>query len=504
MTDNDHNQNLIENQPFETVVEENQPQSVSFSQNPVDPSSSLKENLVPEEVSPEVSSLEEPITEGSSSPPQSPPIFEESKSQPVFMIIGLVIFLLVFVFVLRIFFFSKKTPKKITLNYWGLWEEREVFEPLIIDYQKKYPYVKIVYQKMDPQDYRDKLLARSRNGQGPDIFRFHNTWLPEIKEIAAAIPSSIMSNNEFEKTFYKIHQKDLKVGDKYFGLPLEIDGLVLIYNVNLLKKAGIDHPPTTWDELIDMVPKLTVKDTNGNIITASIALGLTVNVEHFSDILALMFYQNGVDIKNLDSKEAADALESYRKFAEPPNSFWDENMPNSITAFVQEKVAMIFAPSWQILSIKAANPEIEVRAAPIPSLPGASPVSIASYWVEGVSKMSLNQIEAWRFLKFLIEKENLTKFYELAARTRLFGEPYSRIDLASLLVQNDYIGAVIKQADYFISVPAVSRTFDNGLNDEIVKYLENAINATIEGVSYNEALKTAKQGIDQVFEKYQL
>jgi len=107
-------------------------------------------------------------------------------------------------------------------------------------------------------------------------------------------------------------------------------------------------------------------------------------------------------------------------------------------------------------------------------------------------------------LRFLVEKENLTKFYELASRSRLFGEPYSRVDLASFLVQNDYLGAVIKQTDYFVSVPATSRTFDNGLNDEIIKYIENAINSTIEGVSYREALKTAKQGVDQVLEKYKL
>jgi multiple sugar transport system substrate-binding protein len=165
---------------------------------------------------------------------------------------------------------------------------------------------------------------------------------------------------------------------------------------------------------------------------------------------------------------------------------------------------MILAPSWHILTIKSTNPEIEVKAAPVPSLPGASPISISNYWVEGVSKMSRNQIEAWRFLRFLVEKDNLTKMYELASRNRLFGEPYSRVDLAPLLIQNNYLGAVIKQADYFVSVPAISRTFDNGLNDEIVKYLENAINATIEGVSYNEALITAKKGIDQVLKKYQL
>jgi len=482
------------NQLFETVVEENT----------TDSSVEMGENLVPEEVAPDITSPEEPIIGGEGIPPETPPVFVENKSPYIFLGVGVLVFLILFFAILKNFFSKKKATKPVNLTYWGLWEEKEVFEPLIAQYQKNNPYIKINYQKMSPQDYREKLLVRTQNGQGPDIFRFHNTWIPEIKQILSPLPQSIMSNEEFEKTFYKIHQKDLKIGDKYYGLPLEIDGLVLICNMDLLKKAGIDSLPTTWDELTEMVPKLTVKDPSGNILTAGIALGLASNVEHFSDIFALMLYQNGGDIKKLDSDEAAGALETYRKFAEGENAFWSESLPNSITAFIQEKVAIIFAPSWEILVIKATNPEINLKVLPVPSLPGAKPVAIANYWVEGVSKASPNQLEAWKFLRFLVEKENLTKFYELASRQRLFGEPYSRVDLGPLLLQNEYLGAVIKQADYFVSVPMISRTFDNGLNDEIIKYLENAINATIEGVSYQEALKTAKQGVDQVFEKYQL
>jgi len=490
---NDNKEKDKKNQLFETVVVENSTNS-----------SEVEENLIPEEVSPEITSPEQPIIKGEEIPPEAPPVFVENKRSYFFFGIGILVFLIFFFVILRVFFSQKKASKPVSLTYWGLWEEKEVFEPLIAQYQKNNPHVKINYQKMSPQDYREKLLVRTQNGQGPDIFRYHNTWVPEIKQILSPLPQSIMSNEEFEKTFYKIHQKDLKVGNNYYGLPLTIDGLVLICNLDLLKKAGIDSPPSTWDELTEMVPKLTVKDLQGKILTAGIALGLTSNVEHFSDIFALMLYQNGGDIKKLDSEEAADALEAYRKFAEGENAFWDENLPNSITAFIQEKVAMIFAPSWEVLVIKAANPEINLKVVPVPSLPGAAPVSIANYWVEGVSKASPNQLEAWKFLRFLVEKDNLTKFYELASRQRLFGEPYSRVDLGPILLQNEYLGAVIKQADYFVSVPMISRTFDNGLNDEIIKYLENVINATIEGVSYHEALKTAKQGVDQVFEKYQL
>ena len=159
---------------------------------------------------------------------------------------------------------------------------------------------------------------------------------------------------------------------------------------------------------------------------------------------------------------------------------------------------------WEILTIKNANPEINLKVVPVPAVPGGRSLSLASYWVEGVSRFSKNQLEAWKFLRFLSEKESLTKLYEMETKFRIFGEAYPRIDLGQSLIQNEYIGAVIKQADSYFSLPLCSRTFDNGLNDNVNQYLENAVNATIQGVSYSEALKTAKQGVDQIFSRYKI
>lgn len=466
----------------------------------------IYESVPVEEVAPEVETpVSAEVGPTSSLPPDfTPPVYEENKKKYMIIIGGVVAFIIFFIIIFKLIFSGKTAAKQVSLTYWGLWEEASVFEPLIEQYRRTNPNITIAYQKMDPRDYREKLIARSKNGQGPDIFRFHNTWLPEIKEIAASLPSTIMPNSEFEKTFYKVHQKDLKIDNYYYGLPLEIDGLVLIYNENLFKKAGISSPPATWDDLTDAVGKLTVKDRSGQLITAGIAIGTTTNVEHFSDIFGLMLAQNGGDISKLDQPEAAGALEIYRKFAEPPSVFWDDNMPNSITAFIQEKVAMIIAPSWEALVIKTANPDISLKIAPVPTVPGSPPLSIANYWVEGVSRYSSQQLEAWKFLRFLVEKDNLTKLYEIESKLRPFGELYSRVDLAPLLSQNEYLSSVIKQADYYTSFPLISRTYDNGLNDEIIKYIENAVNATAQGVSYAEALKTAKQGVDQVLTKYKL
>jgi multiple sugar transport system substrate-binding protein len=497
-----------ENQPAvtnATPLSEEQPTPI-FESVPIE-EAPPQENVQVEELPPDVTApgVEEVSPQEAGMPPDVPPLsHDDSRGKYLVVAFGAIIFFLLLFFFLKTIFGSKPKSEEVKLTYWGLWEDKEVFLPLIDQYRQNNPHVTVEYIKMTPQDYREKLLARSKNGQGPDIFRFHNTWLPEIKDVVTPIPSSVMSNTEFEKTFYKIHQTDLKAGDHYYGLPLTVDGLVMICNDNLLKGAGVEKPPVTWDELTDALGKLTVKDRSGQLITAGIALGTTTNIEHYSDIIGLMLIQNGGDIKKLNEAEAAGALESYRRFAEPPQKFWDENMPNSVTAFIQEKVAMIIAPSWQILTIKTANPDIKIKVVPVPYVPGASPVSVANYWVEGVSRYSQNQLEAWKFLKFLTEKDSLTKLYELQSRIRLFGEPYPRVDLASLIVQNEYVGAVVRQADVFVSLPMISRTYDNGLNDEIVKYIENAVNAAAQGVSYSEALKTAKQGVDQVFSKYKI
>lgn len=482
----------------------NQPNTPIFESVPVAEAGARSQpEIQPEEVSPDIEKPEESVVPtGPEILPDQPPVYVENKSKYI-VIVGVVVFFLAVFFILFSLFTRKPgSAIPVKLVYWGLWDEPAIIQPLISAYQSQHPNVTIEYQKMSPDQYRDKLLARGKNGQGPDIFRFHNTWLPEIKEIVSPLPSSVMTNADFEKTFYPVQKTDLKLGSYYYGIPLYLDGLVLIYNDSLMKKAGIADVPGNWDDLITDVGKLSIKDTSGQIITSGIALGTANNIEHFSDIFALMLVQNGADLTKLDQPEAAQALEAYRKFAEKPKNYWDATQENNIQAFIHEKVAMIFAPSWEVATIRAVRSDLEIKVVPIPPVPGAKPVSIASYWVEGVSRYSKQQTEAWKFLAYLAQKDSLSQLFQSQIKARGFAPAVSRVDMGSEMAQNQYIAAVVKQADAYVSVPMVTRTFDNGLNDQIVKYIENAINATAQGTSYTEAMKTAKQGIDQVLGQY--
>jgi multiple sugar transport system substrate-binding protein len=397
--------------------------------------------------------------------------------------------------------------KQITLTYWGLWENDDIIKPAITDFEAKNPNIKIQYVKQSQQQYRERVAAAVDRGDGPDIFRFHNTWVPMLKNELAIVPKDVMTVDEFTSTFFPVAKNDLIGGNTaIYGLPLEFDGLGLYVNEDLFAAAGAS-PPTTWEDVTKpggLVDKLTVK-ANNTITTSAIALGTTNNVENFSDIIATMIMQNGGSLVDPSGAEAQSALTFYRKFADPNESVytWNASFDNSVYAFATGRVAMILAPSWRAFDIKQITPTANFKIVPIPQLVGNT-VNWASYWVEGVSSKSKNQPAAWDFVKFLTSKDEATKIYTEAAKTRLFGEPYARKDMVQTVSGDPYVDAYIQEAPTAKSFPLASRTFDNGMNDKMIKYVEDAVNSMATGNSPQQALSTVSDGFKQVLNQYGL
>jgi multiple sugar transport system substrate-binding protein len=408
----------------------------------------------------------------------------------------------------RTFLASVSAPKEVTLTYWGLWENDGIIKPLIAEFEAKNQNIKVQYSKQSHRQYRERLQAAIERGDGPDIFRFHNTWVPMLKNQLSPVPDTVMTAGQFKELYYTVAANDLIGGQVVYGIPLMIEGLGLYYNEDLFAAAGITAPPTTWEELLALVPKIAKPEGTGFAVSA-IALGTTGNIENFSDILATMFMQNGANIALPKGKEAEETLAFYHKFANPtdPVYTWNETMDNSMYAFANGKVAMILAPSWRAFDIielsKQVNPTLKFKFAPIPQLPGNT-VSWASYWAEGISEKSMYKKQAAEFLKFITSRESMSKLYMEESKVRLFGEPYARKDMASLLSNDPYAGPYILQAKDARSFPLSSRTFDNGLNDRMMKYLENAVNALTAGSSPQQELDTVASGFSQVLSSYGL
>jgi len=425
------------------------------------------------------------------------------KGKIIKLSIGILLFVL-FIYLIINFVIPRFGPKKeetVTLTYWGLWEDKQVMQNVISDFEKRNPNIKIDYIKQDPKEYRERLATRILNGTGPDIFRFHNTWFPMFSDMLLPMSSDTIKKEEFQNNFYTVIQKDLVKNGAIYGIPLEIDTLSLFVNTDSFKAAGVEVPKT-WEEFAKTARSLTVKDENNNIKSAGAALGTFDNITHAPDIISLLLLQNSANLNNLNStsQNAAEAFNFYISFVKE-NNVWDEKQDPSILAFAKGNLSMFFGYSWDIFIIKNANPNLNFAIYPVPHLPDKN-ISIASYWVEGVSLKSKHQRESLLFMKFISEKETEQKLFSEQAKTRLFGEPYARVDLAESLKDNPLLYPFIIQAKDAVSSFFASDTYDNGLNFKMNNYLGDAVRSVLGNTSAETAVEVLDKGINQVLQQY--
>jgi multiple sugar transport system substrate-binding protein len=369
---------------------------------------------------------------------------------------------------------------------------------VIKDYETKNSNVSIKYSKQSYQDYRVRLQNALNSENGPDIFRYHASWVPMLRQQLSAIPTSVMSPNDYQTTFYPVAVNQLQSNGQLVGIPLMYDGLALYYNTELFETAVVT-PPKTWAELRTIASQLTLK--SGSTVTrGGLAMGNATNVEHFADVLALLILQNGGDLSKPDSAEVRDALLFYTNFINT-DQVWSASLPSSTVAFSRGDAAMMIAPSWRAHEIKAMNPDLKFATTPVPQLSDTR-ISWATYWAEGVSGKSSKKDESWKFLKYLSSKEVQQKLYADQAKARSFGELYSRKDLANELAGDPLTSAFMQDAPYAKGWQMSSYTHDDGANDQIIKYYEDAITALNEGESIEDVQATLTQGVSQVLRQY--
>jgi multiple sugar transport system substrate-binding protein len=171
------------------------------------------------------------------------------------------------------------------------------------------------------------------------------------------------------------------------AFPMSIDPLVMYYNRGILDASGVVYPPSTWEDLVSLVPKLTQKDNSNKIIKSAVALGQFSNIAHAKDILATLFMQagnpiireeNGAFVPVLDGAvgnyNLPSILKFYTDFADP-NSLaysWNKSFPNSSDAFSANNVALYFGYASELEPLVNRNPNQNFFAAGLPQIKNSS------------------------------------------------------------------------------------------------------------------------------------
>lgn len=361
--------------------------------------------------------------------------------------------------VIVLFGLQEKRPQKADLEFWGVFDDSDVFEPLISDFTKQFPYIQIKYYKKTVQDYEKDLLDALAAGQGPDILMLHHTWLPRYQNKIKPAPSDLIVFNNFRDSFVDVAVSDFVKDGQIYALPLSVDTLALYYNKDIFNTKGVSQPPKTWEEFIETVEKITEKDNWGNITLAGAAIGTARNINRSTDILCLLMLQSGVQMTNSAKTAAAfdqalylegkpyyagqEALQFYTDFANPIKSVytWNQWLYYSIDAFYEGRTAMMFNYAYQLPTVRAKSSYLNFAVAPMPQIKDtAKAVNYANYWGLAVSNNSKNPETAWQFINWLAQKEQDRKYLELAKR------PTARRDLIDWQKNDPDLGVFSQQA----------------------------------------------------------
>lgn len=383
------------------------------------------------------------------------------------------------------------------LVIWGVFDDSDVYQPIIDKYKALNKNVEISYVKKDSTTYEKDVVDAFASGQGPDIWQIHNDWLPQHRLKIAPAPATFMTLDDYKKTFVPAAYDDLVYGGKIYGVPLYVDNLAMFYNQTLFGQAKIEAPPQNWNDFLTDSEKITQIDAADRVTTAGAVMGTSNNIQRPMDILYALMMQNmqgKMGMTNEVNTEATfnqsmtvgaqayypgtKALEFYTSFAKPAKETytWNSTFPDGLSVFAQGKAGMMFGYSYMVPQIVKKNPSLNFGVVPIPQIKGADvTLTVADYWPLVVAANSKNTDAAWNFLKYASSKEGVTDYYGITKN------PPSRYDIESLSLNDEKSVAFKDQAK-------ISHSWYKGDPTAVDKLFADAITSV---VLYNQPAQAA-------------
>ncbi|MBU1092283.1 extracellular solute-binding protein [Patescibacteria group bacterium] len=414
-------------------------------------------------------------------------------------------------------------PKEdVTLTYYRLWDEDDVLDDIIASYREEHKNVTISVRKIAiPEDktiydYQNDLIKQIADGEGPDIFMIHNDWLPyQINQISP-MSSSIMALDTYQQKYPQVIVSDFIDNNKIYAIPFYVDNLMLFYNVDLFSDARIPRektPPKTWSDVIDIVPKLTTYNTDGSIKQSGITLGTDDNfIPRFAEIIAALITQYGGEMTSADHTKATfnlpvnadkpyypseNALKFYTDFANPNSSLYTysdttyadgtKKFPGDIQAFMEGKAAMFIGYSYNVENIKKfTGRSFSFATTNLPQLRLESPVTIANYWGETVSKNSKYPQVAWDFLKYASQRQQLRSYLNNTGRVSSLKDSLDNYSSSA------YLAPVADQIKY-------SQSWYRSNTSEVEKIFAKMVNNVLHNnLPYKTAIELATTAINNL------
>lgn len=138
----------------------------------------------------------------------------------------------------------------VTLTY-SLWDDAQqgAYQQCADAFQKANPGIRIKIDQHAWDEYWQNLTTRMVSGDAPDVITMQASYYPQFVKNGQLLDIQPMVQAEkVDLSQYWPGLAELWVKDgKRYGLPKDWDTIAIVYNVDLVKKAGVDLSDLTWN-----------------------------------------------------------------------------------------------------------------------------------------------------------------------------------------------------------------------------------------------------------------
>lgn len=307
------------------------------------------------------------------------------------------------------------SPPKVELrmSWWGSQVRHDATMKVIELFEKKYPHIKIYGEYSGSDGYWDKLNTQISGGNAPDLIQLGNNYPDYVARGALYDISPFLGKEIDVSSFDEATVDSGRLDGKLYGINLGSNAYGIVYNTELIKKAGLE-PPTgnwTWEEFGSYAKQLTEKLGNG-YYGAVDESSLPLYLNYFARQSNRTLYKDGKPGLTADDMARWFTMwDGFRKAGSvPPAEFsvsYTEQPDNS--SFVQGKTAMHLIWSNQVNAYqKLMKDEINIV---LPPSGGAG--ATQGLWLQPSQFMSVNAKtkhpkEAALFVSFMVNDPEAT------------------------------------------------------------------------------------------------
>jgi len=291
-------------------------------------------------------------------------------------------------------------------------EELEAYRNVIRAFRRVEPDIQVnLVEASDRDDLLARLSTSFAGGSPPDLFLLNYRFYGQFaaRGVLEPIESRLESSDVFQPDdFYAQALDAFRFDGELTCLPQNISSLVVYYNRDLFRRAGVPEPRPgwTWNDMVRKALALT-KDSDGDGNIDQFGLGVEPSLIR----IAPFVWSNGGDVVDdqdrptrftLDSPAARRALEAFfdlRQLHFVIPSEEEVESEDDETRFLNGRTAMV-------LSSRRATPAFRTitsfdwDVAPLPR--HRKPAGILHSDAYCMTEASGNKTAAWRFMEFAL------------------------------------------------------------------------------------------------------